>query len=230
MNPEHLGGDLPALAKRLVCDGPQLNAMDRRIALALHRCMAFDTTPPADARIAEVAGASPEHVAATLAGWPGVHRDEFGGVVGFWGLALDSVTPHRLHVGGRVLHTWCAWDALFLPELLGVDHADVASVCPVTGRKVRVVVTPSGIQKLQPASARLTIVDPTCCDAQPGGEGVIPIFCRNVHFVASAEDGARWMQETGRPASLLTIEEGWRLGGLTNRLRYDAALEEFTWN
>lgn len=218
--------NLAALAMRLDCDGPRLSPMERQIALAVHRCMAYDSTPPADARIAEVAGASPDYVAASLAGWPGVHRDELGGIVGFWGLALDSVTPHRLRVRGRVLHTWCAWDALFLPELLGADRADVASVCPVTGRKVRVMVTPRGIEGLQPTTARLTMVDSTCCDAQPEDEGVIPTFCRNVHLVASVEDGACWMQEAGSRASLLTIEEGWRLGRLTNRLRYGAALEK----
>ncbi len=35
----------------------------------------------------------------------------------YWGLAIAE-TKHRLEVDGRALYTWCAWDSLFLPEIL----------------------------------------------------------------------------------------------------------------
>ena len=49
-------------------------------------------------------------------------RDERGHVIGHGGLALDE-TVHRFDVDGRRLHAWCAWDTLFLPELLGAGTA-----------------------------------------------------------------------------------------------------------
>jgi alkylmercury lyase len=48
-----------------------------------------------------------------------VFRDEEGRVVGFMGLSVVAFGEHRIELGGRTLTAWCAWDALFLPELLG---------------------------------------------------------------------------------------------------------------
>ena len=38
---------------------------------------------------------------------------------------------HRFEVAGRTLYTWCAWDSLFLPQILG-QEAEVESTCPLT--------------------------------------------------------------------------------------------------
>lgn len=46
-----------------------------------------------------------------------LERDQNGAVVGFSGLTLRP-TAHTFVVGGRRLHTWRAWDALFLPVML----------------------------------------------------------------------------------------------------------------
>lgn len=72
-----------------------------------------------------------------------MHRDHDGAVVAFSGLSLRP-TKHRLAVAGRQLFTWCAWDTLFLPELLD-QPAEVGSTCPVTGAPVRLRVDDGGI-------------------------------------------------------------------------------------
>ena len=43
------------------------------------------------------------------------------------------------------MHTWCAWDTLFLPALLG-ETAEVRSTCPVTGSVVELVVAPDAVK------------------------------------------------------------------------------------
>src|SRR2546422_6561781 len=47
-----------------------------------------------------------------------VYPDDEGRVLGFGGLAAAPM-HHRLEVDGRTLWTWCAWDSLFIPEILG---------------------------------------------------------------------------------------------------------------
>jgi hypothetical protein len=40
-------------------------------------------------------------------------------------------TRHRFRLRGHDLYTWCGFDALFLPIMLG-EQAEVASTCPIT--------------------------------------------------------------------------------------------------
>ena len=79
-----------------------------------------------------------------------IYADGLGRILGFGGLA---VTPmhHRLEVDGRGLSTWCAWDSLFIPEILG-RPARVASPDPETGELVLLFVRPKRIES--PSSPR----------------------------------------------------------------------------
>ena len=77
-----------------------------------------------------------------------VELDDHGRVVAFSGLSLTP-TAHRFTVAGRTLYTWCAWDTLFLPALLG-QSARVESPCPITGTAVRLEVEPSGVRDVDP--------------------------------------------------------------------------------
>jgi alkylmercury lyase len=72
-----------------------------------------------------------------------VYPDDQGRVLGFGGLTAAPM-HHRFEVEGRTLWTWCAWDSLFIPEILG-RSARVASADPDTGEMVRLVVTPDRI-------------------------------------------------------------------------------------
>ena len=62
--------------------------------------------------------------------------DEAGGIIAFAGLS-QAPTHHRFLFEDRELYTWCAFDTLFLPQLLG-GEARVSSACPVTNAKIRI--------------------------------------------------------------------------------------------
>ncbi len=64
-----------------------------------------------------------------------VYPDEEGHVLGFGGLAAAPMS-HKLDLDGRTLWTWCAWDSLFIPEILG-EQARVESRDPQTGGTIR---------------------------------------------------------------------------------------------
>src|SRR5207245_1750782 len=85
-------------------------------------------------RLATRAGLAPGHVTELIGDLPGVYLDERERVIGFWGLTIRPMA-HRLLLDDRVLYAWCAWDTLFLPELIG-KPAQVKSTCPTTGTPI----------------------------------------------------------------------------------------------
>ncbi len=120
-----------------------------------------------------------------------VHRDERGHVLGFGGLAAGPM-HHRFEVDGRMLSTWCAWDSLFIPEILG-RPARVVSPDPESGEPVRLVVTPDRIESVEPAGAVVSFIMP---DAQAFGSSAVNVivkFCHFIFFFSSRTSGERWV-------------------------------------
>jgi alkylmercury lyase len=123
--------------------------------------------------------------------WPAVFRNVNGAVVGFWGLAAEEVSSHRMEVEGfGTSWTWCSYDTLFIPELLGAT-ARVSSPCPTTGEQVRLTVSPGGIADLEPASAVSSLLTP---DGR-FDDRVMQTLCHYVHFFASPEAAERWTRD-----------------------------------
>jgi alkylmercury lyase len=139
-------------------------------------------------------------------------------VVGFWGLALDQM-PHRLHVDGRELRAWCAWDTLFLPELIGKPAA-VASSCPTIGETVSLEVIPgTGVRGVSPEGAVMSLLR----REQPFDAETISSFCHFVHFFASEAAALEWTAKH-RHTFVLSIEEGFGIGRIANNAKFGEAL------
>lgn len=115
---------------------------------------------------------------------------EDGAVVGA-ALTLRP-TGHRFRVRGNDLYTWCGFDALFLPVMLG-ERAEVASTCPVTETEIRLTVEPDGtVSTVTPSTVVVGIVGEeitSCCSAAgPHSE-----ICTQMPFFASREAGEHWL-------------------------------------
>lgn len=204
------------IARELAGAMPPLTAREQAVAIALYRLLA-EGRPVAPERLTERAGLADKEVRRLLGSWPGVYLDE-AGVVGFWGLALDQM-PHRLHLDGRELRAWCAWDTLFLPELIG-SPATVESTCPSTGEPVSLEVIPgSGVRNVSPAGAALSFLR----REQPFDADTITSFCHFVHFFASEAAALEWT--ANHPNTfVISIDEGFEIGRMTNKARFGAAL------
>jgi alkylmercury lyase len=111
------------------------------------------------------------------------------------GLALSlRRTRHRFRVRGNDLYTWCGFDALFLPIMLG-ERAEVASACPVTGADIRLTVEPDGtVIDPVPAAAVVGIVgeEVTSCCTVAGPDSAI---CIQMPFFASREVAKLWVAD-----------------------------------
>jgi alkylmercury lyase len=171
---------------------PSYSPEEQRAAVTLYRELAKGKAVDAD-QLARGLGVSSEESRALLerdAIKSFVYPDEKGRVLGFGGLAAAPM-HHRFEVGGRILWTWCAWDSLFIPEILG-RSARVTSSDPESREVVRVVVAPDWVESL----ARDAVVSFTQPEAQVFGSSaanVMAKFCHFVFFFASRASGERWV-------------------------------------
>ncbi len=209
--------DIDALAARFLECAPCLDADGKRISLALYRILAEGEPVRVD-ELAEKVGLDPELVQEKLNGWPGVFFDKEGAVQGYWGLAIPRMA-HRFEVGGRTLYTWCAWDSLFIPELLQ-GTARVSSTCPVTGEDIRLRVHPHAIENVDPTE---TVMSFPQVDRMEFGEDVVTNFCHFVHFFVSPDAAARWASKNAGHV-ILSLDNALELARRKNALQYGELL------
>jgi len=143
---------------------------------------------------------------------PELEYDEHGNIVGS-GLTLVP-TAHQFRMKQRTLFAWCAFDTLTYPVELHLS-ARITSRCPVTGRSIRLTVTPEQVLDLDPPEAQVSLVVDVaaeCCS------NVREDVCNYGHFFASREVATQW--QAGHPQALiLTVEEAYQVGRLVEGYR-----------
>jgi alkylmercury lyase len=143
---------------------------------------------------------------------PNLELAEDGRVVGC-GLTL-APTDHQILFSGPPLFTWCAFDTLLFPALLG-RSAEVRSRCHATGVPIRCSVGLDGIEALTPAAAVVSLVAPGEGQAHREAGGS---FCRHAHFFASPAAAGRW-REAHTAAHLLPVTQAHALARRISALR-----------
>ena len=146
------------LADALIGAVPTRDPGVQAVGLALLRTLATGE-PVSEQALAAASGTPEPTIRDALESWPGVFRDEDERVVGFMGLSVAEFGEHRIEVGGQRLTAWCAWDTLFLPELLGAA-AWVRSRCPVTGERISLTVSSDAPSDVRPAGTVLSFLAP----------------------------------------------------------------------
>lgn len=192
---------------------PRLTTAEQKISVALYRLLA-EGRPVARATLAARVGLPLAQVNAVLGAWFGVYYNAAAEIIGYWGLALQKMA-HRLRFDGQMLYAWCAWDTLFLPQILGTA-IEVESNCPESGETIRLTVTPGGVRTVDPLSTVVSFVTPEQAKVK---ENVVLNFCHYVNFFRSLEIAESWRSKHAG-ARLLTVEEAWALGGEKNAFQY----------
>ena len=142
--------------------------------------------------------------------------DEEDRVIGFLGLSMPM--PHRLTVAGGTLHAWCAFDTLFLPELLG-ERGEVRSQCPTSGQQITLAVEGTDVMSLQPAGAVLSYLHKD----ESLDQHVINTFCHYIHFFANPAAAAEWNAKHDGTFTI-SVADGSEIARLVNRGRYPSIL------
>jgi len=195
----------------------RMSQQEQQISMHIYHLMA-QGKPLSAKLLASSPGLSLELVTRILDGWDGIYYSDAGSIIGYWGLSL-SKTKHRFEVDGHGLFTWCAWDALFIPEIIG-KPAMVTSVCPVTGCPVQLTVSPDAIESAKPADAVISFIKPEAAKIQ---ESIVTNFCHYVHFFSSENAGQHWVSDN--PGTfLLSLDEAFALGHRKNELQYKDTL------
>jgi alkylmercury lyase len=196
LSPQALAGTFPC------CD-------DASLALALIERLAGGEPVTVD-RLAQAVDRDVRDLAPVLGRWPNVHRDDQDRIVAFAGLSLTP-TRHSFEMAGRRLYTWCAWDTLFLPALLG-QEARVTSTCPATGTEVRLTVGPAGVHDAQPARLLVSFPAP----ASTITSDIAATFCCHVHFLAGRDAAEAWLAHN-QGGLALSLDDAVELGRLATR-------------
>jgi alkylmercury lyase len=203
---------------------PSFSLEEQRAAIALYRELAKGE-PVDESRLACALGMSTAEARALLQRdsiKSLIYADSRGLVLGFGGLAAAPTMHHHIEVGGRALSTWCAWDSLFIPEILQ-RPVRVASRDPESGEHVRLVATPERIEWVEPNEAVISFIRP---DAQVFGTSaanVMARFCHFIFFFASRSSGERWTAK--KPGTFLySLDEAFALAKRSNLNNFGAEL------
>ena len=202
---------------------PRYSAEERRAAMVLYRELAKGR-PVDDAQLARALGL-PLIETQALLDRESIERliycDDQGRVLGFAGLAATAM-HHRFEVDGRAVSTWCAWDSLFIPEILG-HPARVSSADPESGEIVHLVVTPERIESAEPNEILMSFIRP---DAQAFGISAVNVmtkFCHFIFFFASRSSGERWVGK--HPGTFLySLDDAFALAKRANASNFGAEL------
>jgi alkylmercury lyase len=208
--------NLDELAASIVKCFPSLGLLEQRLSLDLYRLLAEGQPVPRSV-LAKRLEISVDEVNRTLDSWPGVFSDSEGQTVGYWGLSLPGAynSPHTLRMDGRTLSAWCAWDTLFLPQLVG-RTAEVESASPGQTGIVRLTITPQQVERVEPVASQMSVLVP---DAQEMQKNVVTSFCHFVHFFPSRQTAESWTAKH-MGTFLLSIHEAHVLARLKNEAQY----------
>jgi len=173
------------------------------LALAPHAVRLLAEGAPVEVeRLAAASGWSVAEIEAALDEQTSAERDDRGRLVGL-ALTLHS-TPHRFTVDGRTLYAWCASDTLMVPVILGRPGV-VESTCPQTGQPIRIELTPSGVEQVEPLGTVVSAVRPTGTLTD-----VRTTTCHHGHFFSSPGAAARWADQHP-DGYILPVDDAFRL-------------------
>lgn len=211
--------DFDRIAKTVCGAVPRFSSDEQRLGHALYHELAAGE-PVRRERLAERLGVATRRVVDLLEGDDLrclTHYNEHRSIIGFGGLAVVPM-HHQLVVAGRTLYAWCAWDTLFIPEMLQT-RVEAASDCPQTGETIRLSVGPDGIEDPSHPHARVSFLPPEADLFQGPAEQTMASFCHFVFFFASPDAGEAWTAHHDG-ACLLTLDQAFELGRRKNAVQF----------
>jgi len=195
---------------------------EQRAAVTLYQELAKGQAVDAD-ELARALGVTPAEARVLLARdsiKAFVYPDKQGRVLGFGGLAAAQM-DHRFEVDGRTLWTWCAWDTLFIPEILG-KTARIESRDPESGATIRLVVSPDRVESVEPVDALVSFLLPDG-HFRTSAANVMAQFCHFVFFFPSRSSGERWVGK--HPGTFLySLDEAFALAKRLNAKNFGTEL------
>ena len=151
-------------------------------------CLLVQGEPVTPDQLARTMHMSRDEVIPVLRQIPKVEYNADGNIIG---AALSLVpTKHHFFVNDVELFTWCAFDTLAYPLVLQRPVL-VESRCPVSNELIRLHMTPTELDLLQPEGAYIALVLP---DMAAMCENIRSSFCNHIHFLYSRDAAMQWQE------------------------------------
>ena len=187
----------------------------QKASLYIYRALASGK-PISFASIADHLG-TPVDAASTLLNLvpqSAIELDDDGHIVGFVGLSLVP-TAHRFETAERSLFTWCVFDALFLPSVIG-QAATLHTSCPNSHTDIEIKVTDRSVAGIAPANPVMSLTKTdtkSCCKDLRGA------FCNQVNMFADQSAFDEWSLD--RPNAIsVSLSQAFALAQQRNAWRY----------
>lgn len=187
----------------------------QRLSVALYRLLGRGA-PVEHEKLGAACGISAERATQLLSEFPPttVALDERGAILAFGGISLVP-THHRFVCKDVELYTWCVFDGLFLPEILG-ETATLVTHCPGSGAELTVELAPGKVRAARPSDCVMSIVSPdikACCD------NLRKAFCDHVNLFKDERTFRIWSRNR-QDVGCLTLEEAQLFARERNAMRY----------
>ena len=202
---------------------PRLSSDEQKISLLIYRLLS-EGNPVNLGCLSEKSGLGKKEIATFLMSRSGLRTIEYDDrqrIVGFAGLSLMP-THHKFYIGPERLYSWCAWDALFLPELLQ-KTAKIVSCCPVSGMEIRLTVSPEEIHQYSPLSSVMSFRIPEPSVIQ--GQDMVHRFCCDIRFFANSDQTLLWVAEK-KEVVIFGVREAYALARIKNFVQYPELFPE----
>lgn len=204
--------DLDRISDFFVATFPPMNRNEQMLARTIYQQLALGQ-PLSVERLAGMMSQVAHTIKEILENWGGTFYNDKGEITGFWGISVDK-TSHRIQINSINNYAWCAWDTLFIPELVGTT-AQVSSTCTTTDEAISLTVAPQGI-RLKQTDIWLSFLLP---DEKAVQKNVTTSFCCFVHFFSSKAAGKTWTAQN-KDTFLLSLNEAFEVGKKVNAARY----------
>jgi alkylmercury lyase len=195
----------------------QLSLNEQKTAIQIYRSLAKGHAVTVG-QLSKLTGISPEETGQFAQIWPGVYFNDQLEIIGFWGIALSRM-GHKLRFGSHQAYAWCAWDAIFLPELVG-EKAEIESTCAITGKPINITVAPDGRISNQDGEIYISFLS---LDAADMMNDVVSNFCHHIYFFSSKEAGEEWVSKNSG-TFLLSLKEVEQISKRKNALQFKDVL------
>ena len=199
-----------------------LNIEKQQIVAKIYN-MLSEGDPVSIEEVAKSLGMDKDHIKSITDEWAGIYYNDDGNIIGYWGLATERM-GHRFKLGGKTLYTWCAWDTLFIPQIIG-KSANIESRDPLTKKVISLTVThDGGISEIEPSEAVISFLIPNTEEVR---SDVIKSFCHYVHFFESRNSAEEWISQSDKKDEImiLSIEDAYMIALRRNKMQLGEILE-----
>lgn len=165
---------------------PNLKKEERQISKFLYQKLALGRSVTIET-IANELKNSIQHIQDHLKQMAYVEYNKASEISAYRGVTLTQTNHYVSHNNSKV-YTWCAFDTLFLADLL-VKPVSISSNCPTCCKAIAFTVTDRDLTSLEDTDIVMSFIIPNKIDYC---EDLQNTFCCKVHFFCNDQCGSDW--------------------------------------